>query len=249
MALSNTVHPQRGYLANIFTIPPLIYPFQYNPSKITDQKKLEWGTKNPTAGQGLPGLLGGAASIVGSFQSGGFFSGVGALAGQGPEILGRTFSKAELKQLSAEKERTVSFSFMIDGREKRSGEPDRRRNEDGDILGDIAILRSFVYPQLGNMLDILATAFGAEGQTWTDIWFNEPPTALIVMGDMSMEGFVTDLKITETLFNDDLNPTRAEVEITLIEKIDSLTFAIDSFKRIGRAFYYTAYEDIGDVLF
>jgi hypothetical protein len=36
--------------------------------------------------------------------------------------------------------------------------------------------------------------------------------------------------------------------VTMIEKIDSLSFIIDSVKRLGRTFYHTAYEDIGDVI-
>jgi hypothetical protein len=63
-----------------------------------------------------------------------------------------------------------------------------------------------------------------------------------------VEGFITDLKITETLFNADLDPVRAEVEVTMVEKIDSLSFIIDSVKRLGRTFYHTAYEDIGDAI-
>jgi hypothetical protein len=69
------------------------------------------------------------------------------------------------------------------------------------------------------------------------------------MGSTSVEGFVTELKVTETLFNEELDPTRAEVELQMTENIDSLSFILDSFKRIGRTFYHTAYEDIGNVLF
>ena len=35
---------------------------------------------------------------------------------------------------------------------------------------------------------------------------------------------------------------------TLIEKIDSISFILDSVKRLGRTFYYTDYEDILNVL-
>ncbi len=45
MAHSQLEQPKRGYIANIWTIPPLIYPFEYNPTQITDSKKLDWGPK------------------------------------------------------------------------------------------------------------------------------------------------------------------------------------------------------------
>lgn len=134
----------------------------------------------------------------------------------------------------------------IDGREKRAGEPSRRRNDSGDIQADLAVIRSFVYPQISDVLDIAASLAGTSKDS---PFFNHPPNCMLVMGGMSVEGFLTDLKITETAFNSDLNPTRAEVEITMIENIDSISFIVGSFKRLGRMIYNSAYEDIGDVLF
>jgi hypothetical protein len=220
--------PKRGYLAHITSVPPLIYPFQYNPLQITDTKHNEWvaSTEPVPAPTGL-------------------LSAVAAL----PAILGRTFSHAEVKKLGREGDRTLNFKFVIDGREKRPGEPDRRRNEDGDIVADIAILRSFVYPEILDLLELAGALASSNKSKREEVFFNHPPTATLVLGGMSMEGFVTDLKITETLFNADLNPTRAEVEVTMIEKIDSISFVVDTIKRIGLTFYHTAYEDIGNVLF
>ncbi len=230
MSLKYTKLSQRGYLANVLTIPPLIYPFQYNPKQLTDSKQVTWSKKDvitPAAeGDGLLGALTAFESAV--------------------EKLGRTFSKADFRKFEAEGERTLSFQLIVDGREQRPGEPARRRNEEGDILADLAILRSFVYPQLGELMDILGAAFSGEPECIS--WFNEPPTALLIMGDLSVEGFVSNLRINETLFNSSLDPVRAEVDITLIEKIDSLSFVLDSVKRLGRTFYHTAYEDIGNVL-
>lgn len=250
MILSNTVQPKRGYLANIRNIPPLVYPFQYNPVELIDSKKVEY-EKNPTkisAARGIEGLKSGISKS--SFTSKGGLIGTAASI---PERLGRTFSAADLLRFKSEGERTLNFKFVIDGREKRPGEPQRRR-EDGTIRSDLAILRSFVYPHGGEILDILKTAFGSHGISadaskeknelnWVNLWFNEPPTALLVMGDLNVEGYVTELKITVTLFDADLNPVRAIVDITMIEKIDSLTFIIDSIKRQSRTFYYSAYED------
>jgi len=230
-------HPKRGFLANVWTIPPLIYPFQYNPTQLTDTKKLEWGPKYDEQNPAGPGGLAGLAT--------------GLSLGTATEKFGRVFSSTEVKRFQKEEARSVNFKFTIDGRELRPGEPERRRNDDGDILGDLAVLRSFVYPQLANWLDAASALMAppaARGQAFVSMWFNHPPTMTLIFGGMSVEGFVQELKITETQFNKDLNPTRAEVEVTLIEKIDSISFILDSVKRLGRTFYYTDYEDILNVL-
>lgn len=241
MSLSKRIQPKRGYLANILTIPPLIYPFQYNPQNLSDTKSLDLETRDPiiTEARGVEGLIG---SVKGGYKT----RSLGAVTRASPEIMGRTFSGAKMKT-PKEGDRKLNFKFFIDGLEKRPGEPERRR-KDGTILADIAILRSFVYPYVGDLFNILKTAYGNDENRWMRAWFNSPPTVILIMGDMSVEGFITDLKINETMFNDDLDPVRAEIEISMIEKIDSLSFIIDSVKRLGRTFYYTAYEDIGDVI-
>lgn len=244
--------PARGFLVNALTIPPLIYPFQYNPAQLSDTRKLTWGVNTPvTQARGGPGLAAGLATSLAEFRTG-FFSGIKSLKTT-PAVLGRLFSGAELKKLDKEEPRTVTFKFVVDGRELREGEPARRRNEAGDILGDLAIVRSFTYPQLTNWLDIGGATFGERTagapSPWVAMWFNEPPTLTLVLGDLSIEGFVTDLKITETRFNAVLDPTRAEIEISLIEKIDSISFILDALKRVGRSFYYTDYEDAVTAVF
>jgi hypothetical protein len=238
MSVPQLVQPKRGYLANYLTIPPLIYPFQYNPTQVSDSKQLKWGKKDPMPAKEVSQAF--AALRARSFGA------IGKGFKATKEGLGRTFSHADLHRLESEGDRTLNFKFIIDGRERRPGEPERRRDESGHILGDLAILRSFVYPQFIDVLALLGSLGG--GSRFAEAWFNEPPSAILVLGETSVEGFVTDLKITETLFNADLDPVRAEVEVTLIEKIDSISFVIDSVKRLGRTFYHTAYEDIGDVI-
>jgi hypothetical protein len=256
MALANLETPKRGYLAQILMIPPLIYPFQYNPAQLTDTKRNDWKRRpaNPTISDKSKKTKGKWLKDTLSTAT---------------EVLGREFSRAELKQFASEGDRTLSFKFTVDGRELRSGEPKRRRNDEGDIIGDLSVLRSFVYPQLAGDFDILAALGGpptppvaAPGApapkpdpeqppaaTFSNLWFNHPPSVALVMGSMTMEGFITELKITETLFNSKLNPTRAEIDVTMIEKIDSLSFILDSVKRVGKSFYYSAYEDFGKVIF
>jgi len=230
MALSTLVQPKRGYLAQILTIPPLIYPFQYNPTQISDSRRLNW--------KGDGGLGAGASGLKGAAK------------------MGKKFSGSTLKSFNADADRTINFKFLIDGRELRSGEPSRRRPDSGSILGDLAVVRSFAYPQ---MLDVLSLAtevlslatevFPGGSPDWDKVFFNEPPPVVLVFGSTSIDGYITELKITENQFNSDLDPIRAEVEITMIERVDSLSFLIDTLKRVGRTFYDTAYEETGKVLF
>jgi hypothetical protein len=227
MSVSDIQQPKRGYLAQLLTVPPLIYPFQYNPTEVTDSKQLNWTTRDPLLG-GPPLPI--SAELV-TFQG-------------AKEAFGRTFSRAGLRKLESEGERTVSFKFSVDGRETRPGEPKRRRNPAGDILADLAVVRSFVYPELLDPVDAVQAVRARSKADFAAAWFGEPPPAVLVLGDLSVEGFVTSLRITETLFNTDLNPVRAEVEITMIEKIDSLSFIVDTLKRYGRAAYYSSYASI-----
>jgi hypothetical protein len=250
MSLSLLQQPNRGYLASLLTLPPLIYPFQYNPQQITDSKQNKYKRRDPlpalagTSGLGSAAAgIGGAASAV---ASGGLGS-LGSAFGAAVEGLGRTFSRADLHQFDTEGDRTISFHFTIDGRETRPGEPSRRRDASGSILDDLAIIRCFTYPKIGDLISVLGALTGLSASPL--VTFNEPPTLMLVMGGTSIEGYVTDLKITETQFNSSLDPIRADVDISMIEKIDSTSFIVDSVKRLGRAFYATAYEDVGKVLF
>jgi Contractile injection system tube protein len=234
MSLSQTIIAKRGYLANITTLPPLIYPFQYNPVRLTDSKQVTWGRRVPISPQSKSsGLSGAAASLTG--------------ISSGVEQAARKFSHADLHRFESEGDRTLSFQIIVDGRDRRPGEPQRRRNEDGDILADLAILTSFVYPKIGELGELLGAAVGGSTDRFVEQWFNEPPTALLILGDLTVEGFISSLQINETLFNENLNPVRAEIDITMIEKIDSFSFIASSVKRVGRAFYNSASADIGNI--
>ena len=221
MSLSHAIVSRRGYLANTMTNPPLIYEFQYNPAQLTDSKQISLGKRESLASQ---------QERQGTSKT-------------AEKARGRAFSNADFQKFSSEGDRTLSFKLTIDGRERRPHEPERRRNEQGDILADLAILRSFLYPKHaiqnpGELQAVVEAASNGDdySQFYVENWFKEPPTALLVMGELEVEGFISNLTITETLFNANLDPVRAEVDITLVEKIDSQSFAIDSLNRLRRAF-------------
>ncbi|MFG2741226.1 hypothetical protein ACGFY0_14345 [Streptomyces chartreusis] len=244
MSLSTQAQPKRGYLAQLLTIPPLIYPFQYNPAQISDSRRLNWSGQRgaePTSDPAKP------------TRRDGFFQRLGDEL----DAKGMRFSGSTLKSFQADAERTISFGFTVDGRELRPGEPARRRTASGSVLGDLAVIRSFAYPQMVDVLELVSgvadtfsTSPAPIGKKPQDeIFFHEPPPLLLVFGSTTVDGYVTELRITETQFNADLDPVRAEVEISMVERVDSLSFMVDTVKRIGRTFYDTAYEDVGNVLF
>lgn len=231
--------PKRGYLASLAVFPPLIYPFQFNPDQRTDTKRASWASERQAAQGGDKSRDATATSTAATgVKAGTVFDLMNR-----PDVaalLGR-ISGAGLLSYSEGGDRTLSFNFRIDGREQRPGEPSRRRSDDGNILIDLAILRSFVYPSV-DLLNILSHVMQEKPVPWGEALFAHPPPALLVIGDLSMECVVTELRVTETQFNENLDPVVAEVSLSVTEKVDSLSFIADTAKRMARALYGSAYE-------
>src|SRR3712207_3727364 len=57
----------RGYLANVETIPPLIFRFQFNPDMLSDKKSFKWSQAQRFGQWGLDQARAGAA--VGAFSA------------------------------------------------------------------------------------------------------------------------------------------------------------------------------------
>jgi hypothetical protein len=226
MSLSKRVRSERGYLLNTYT--HVRYPFQFNPTEITDTKTATWGKREGVSPKTSPENSGQTAS---SSASSGYKSPA--------ERLARRFTRADFHKFDAEGERSLTIQFKIDGREQLPDEPAWRRNSDGDVLSDIAFLRSLVYPKAGKTLqDMLALTSGQGSSSYSEEWFNEPPLVILSFGDLTMEAYVTSVQITETLFNDKLNPMRADVTISLTERVDSFSFVVDAITRLRRASPY-----------
>ena len=221
MSLSQMVRSQRGYLVNTYT--NIRYPFQYNPTDLNDAKSVTWGKREGVS----PKTASGIGQIAASSATSLYKSPV--------ERLARRFSKADFHKFDSEGDRSLVIKFKIDGRETLPDEPDWRRNEDGDLLSDIAFLRSLVYPKAGqSMQDILAITSGQGGNSYSEEWFNQPPLVILSLGDLTMEAYVTNVGINATLFNAKLNPMVADVTVNLTERVDSFTFVWDAVNRLKR---------------
>lgn len=233
---------KRGYIACLTNLPPLLYYFQYNPGEISISKTVTYDTKGIASGDNQSSALDRGYQVQ---QTPGMISSLMSSAGG-------FFSTAEQKRFSREGDRVLTFRLFINGAESGPREPSSFRQDPVDqlftgggkpqhILEDLAILESFVYPSPGNILDVLGQAavslgMSKKGPGWANIWFAQPPVASVSLGDISFEGFVTDLRTKVIQWNSDLEPTRAEVDMTVLEKPDSLTALINHGKRL---FYST----------
>lgn len=226
---------KRGYIACFTNLPPLLYYFQYNPGEISITKTVTYDSKGIQPSSDNPNSLDRGYQVQ---QAPGMISSLMSSAGG-------FFSTAEQKRFAREGDRVLTFRLFIDGAESGPREPKSFR-QGGDkpahILEDLAILESFVYPAPGNILDVLGQAASSLGLSkgkspgWANIWFAQPPVATVTLGDIAVEGFVTDLRTKVTQWNSDLEPTRAEVDMTVLEKPNSLTSLINHGKRL---FYST----------
>lgn len=123
-----------------------------------------------------------------------------------------------VRQYSQGGDRTLTFSVKIDGLVK--GPADDQipiaLDSDGSITPELNKYRAFLYPQI----DTWQTAVGGSFlQLYGDtLQFTSPPLCLFGFGERRLiECIVTDVSITETLFNERLAPLRADLSITLVE--------------------------------
>jgi hypothetical protein len=123
-----------------------------------------------------------------------------------------------LKQYSAGGERTIAFTVIVDGlfRGPADDEIDVARDENGGIVDELNKYRAFVYPQTGDWQKAGGSGFAGlyAGQ---ETVFTAPPAAVFRFGDRVVDCVVTDVSIVEKAYNADLNPVRAEVQVTCVE--------------------------------
>lgn len=121
-----------------------------------------------------------------------------------------------VRQYSSGGDRTLSFSVQIDG--LFAGPADDSiplaRGELGSILPELDKYRAFLYPATpdwaqagGNFTPLFAQAQQ----------FAPPPACRFGFGERVVDCVVTEVGITETLFNEQLAPVRATVAVTLVE--------------------------------
>jgi hypothetical protein len=125
--------------------------------------------------------------------------------------------------------RTITFDLKLDGLERGTNAANSTAVDNG-ISTELAKLRSFLYP----MADAWATVSGLlGGGSSSGKRLAAPPTCYFGFGTKLLECVVTDIHITETMFNSALAPVRADVTVTLavIEDDDNALYKLDGLHR------------------
>ncbi|GAA2511397.1 CIS tube protein [Winogradskya humida] len=123
-----------------------------------------------------------------------------------------------LRQYSAGGERTIAFTVIVDGLLKgpADDEIDVAHDENGGIVEELNKYRAFVHPRTDRWREAGAGGF-AKLYAGQETVFAAPPAALFCFGERVVECVVTDVSIVEKTYNADLDPVRAEVQITCVE--------------------------------
>ncbi|MEV0644197.1 hypothetical protein AB0I28_02925 [Phytomonospora sp. NPDC050363] len=125
-----------------------------------------------------------------------------------------------VRQYSAGGDRTISFKVVVDGLFKgpADDEIDIARDERGGIGPELVKYRAFTYPQTERWQDASTSVGGFTG-LYDDSAsvFAAPPVCAFGFGDRVVDCVVTEVQITEQLFNTSLDPVRAEIQVTCVE--------------------------------
>jgi hypothetical protein len=116
-------------------------------------------------------------------------------------------------------DRTISFTVRIDGLfdGPADDEIDISKDDDGSIAPELDKYRAFLYPRNARWKEASEQGFvplyaSAPQQ------FVSPPTCRFGFGNRPvLDCVVTEVSITELLFNSRLGPLRADVAVTLVE--------------------------------
>ncbi|QXJ21269.1 hypothetical protein AGRA3207_002106 [Actinomadura graeca] len=123
-----------------------------------------------------------------------------------------------LRQYTQGGDRTISFTVRVDG--LYAGPSGDRipigRDEDGGITPELNKYRALLWPRSRSWPDAGGTFTALYGR---DEGFAAPPDCVFGFGGRVIDCVVTEIAITETLFTPALAPLRADVAVTLVERM------------------------------
>jgi hypothetical protein len=125
-----------------------------------------------------------------------------------------------VRQYSAGGERTLSFTVIVDGLFKgpADDEIDIARDERGGIAPELNKYRAFVYPQTERWQDANGAPDSFAGlYAGSETVFTAPPACRFGFGERVVDCVITEMQITDQFYNPDLDPVRAEVQVTCVE--------------------------------
>ena len=125
-----------------------------------------------------------------------------------------------VRQYTAGGDRTLSFTVTIDGLYKgpADDEIDIARDSRGGIGPELNKYRAFIYPQTERWQDAASAPDGfSRLYEGAESVFTAPPACRFGFGERVIDCVVTEVSIKEQLYNPDLDPIRAEVQVTCVE--------------------------------
>lgn len=116
-------------------------------------------------------------------------------------------------------DRTISFNVRIDGSVEGPADAESQilKDEDGGIMPELNKYRAFLYPETPRWIEARGSFVPLYDLAANDPLFKSPPSAVFGFGERVIKCIVTDVSITELLFNQQLAPLRADVSVTLVE--------------------------------
>ena len=185
------------------------YVFQFNPNTLSDEKSTQWEARP------YPGLAyndyvwsyGGERII--SFQL--FLDNTPQSKYSGESLFFKPRVSSDVAPFIAAKsipKGATSFNDI-------SGEAHSiTRSHLRGILPEVELLQSFLYPAPTRLVaDFTPTPKFAEGGIVSSIQFRPPPTVVFSYGPFYLEGIIKSAPVNYTLFDQDLTPLRATVDI------------------------------------
>lgn len=216
----------RGYLANWFNVPPLVFRFQINPELLQEKK----GYKYEEADFGCWGfdLTRAAAKASTSILT--KLVATPMAAYEDLKELGPRITRTKPLQATGGEQRTFALDFQLDSRVSGEGVTvDIANPYGGTIEPDLALLRSFMYPSLDPIALVKLIA------DWSESKANEvliPPTCTLIYGGLNVDCVMEALNIKITRFNEDHTPQRAEISVSLKQQTKSISPILETVSRI-----------------
>lgn len=226
---------RKGYIANLLSVPPLIFKFQFHPEILSEKKGFEYKSADSLGDWDFDKIAKAKGANAATLDKGSLSKGIGLAGGLFDDFQEFNSLLVATKAMDPVmgRARTFGLEFALDARAK----PDDPSAGDGDrrIEPDLAVLRSFINPTI----DVQAML--AKKKLWT-----HPPTCDLKLGDIELTCVMTDLNIKITKFKSDLTPERAEISLTLTEQTRSFATGIDVITRtveVARSYGQLSGED------
>jgi hypothetical protein len=224
----------RGFLVNLFNLPPLIFRFQFNPDLMQEKKSFKYKEAN-SFGKWAFDMT----------ESAGFFGYLDDL-----KEWGSLLTATKPMEPEEGEPRQITLEFVLDATfepdESSRPTPSAQTPPSGfvrSILPDLAVLRSFMAPSL-EIMDVVKAIAKKQMPCWS-----RPPICSLVYGGLSLDCVMTDLSIKHTAFFASGEPSRCEVSVTLKEQTFSMATVVDfAVRYVDVGLSYTRIQNFGEEL-